>query len=999
MKPILKKALIVSTAILVPAAAIGIGCGVYFSSHGVERISQKGIFSMRYNENLNNEGYKYDYSATYGSPTSSNSATSNLSMLVLNEILHIRTEGKFEFDQKTGEVIQPSYESFEFANANSLVLTFVDTSLNESQLNPDYLKTQPDKYFQLVFNSDDASITPTPDNKQQKVLDKDSDDPRSINNSKVFGKIIASGFLGSKPNLDDPNISIDTTNKKFILAGLGVTFAPGNKWVDSNGHQTKYDICPKDMFYSFKRTWLYDKTYRRSHGGSQDLDSYFISKTQTTKRFGETQKYPNAYIFDFLNINEDKLENEDTAVQKTVDGQDAFTFSMNIFSKDGSINLDSSFSIRNIIKQYLVNDLTFSLAPSQYIDEVFNNQKNNYTSAGEITGEAAKYGIYTYGQDREHTLYASCYIPTYSEANREIFEYNKYYANKNWVESVQKGKVVNGKKQRTLNKVIIEYTGSIDSSTFINQAFTSYLNGTLSQVDYSLISDAQKQKLYGSSNDENVLISNSEKNGLQPTKKINVSQLTSRMVWQANPINNSSYSFNDVYSQLVYGSTIQQLNKGVANTGNSFFAGYGFDFRLLIQASINWQQYIQQAYSGTRDVWLSGAAQNAVFCSTSANSLTPADFIDQGINDLIYFDENGNKQVVTFKEMKELSAMTAEQIKDKYGEAAAQNFQKTKMQSPQYQQIKKAMKILLDKFYQEYNLDSSKNKIEFEIAYPFADQDEVKCSATKYIVENVINELDPRINAKFLKPTTRNEMLTSINQRRGAFNANLWSYDYEGIGSYFAAFTSTGGGTNIVNAYGIFAKDPDNDPDELFQNQVVEGITIIRPSRGKVRSLQQQFPQFTELAKYVREHFDSDLADGAQSYDEMLKVENWDLINNYQNNNIIQYFTQKLDGDQWVADLDRNPNQLNPIAELPVIYKKFESDASWQQSSSYEEQGKGWVGLIKEFDSIKGVSIDTESSVDRIESVNYTLYLSEYIVPLSKYGLQYFEDIKYEVEA
>ena len=84
---------------------------------------------------------------------------------------------------------------------------------------------------------------------------------------------------------------------------------------------------------------------------------------------------------------------------------------------------------------------------------------------------------------------------------------------------------------------------------------------------------------------------------------------------------------------------------------------------------------------------------------------------------------------------------------------------------------------------------------------------------------------------------------------------------------------------------------------------------------------------------------------------------------------------------------------------MPVIYKKFESDASGQKSSYYVEKWKGWVGLIKEFDSIKGVSIDTESSVDRIESVNYTLYLSEYIVPLSKYGLQYFGDIKYEVDA
>ena len=50
-------------------------------------------------------------------------------------------------------------------------------------------------------------------------------------------------------------------------------------------------------------------------------------------------------------------------------------------------------------------------------------------------------------------------------------------------------------------------------------------------MDYSLISDAQKQQLYGNDfNNKEVLIANSEANGLRATKNINISKLNTRTV-------------------------------------------------------------------------------------------------------------------------------------------------------------------------------------------------------------------------------------------------------------------------------------------------------------------------------------------------------------------------------------------------------------------------------------------------------------------------------------
>ena len=223
-------------------------------------------------------------------------------------------------------------------------------------------------------------------------------------------------------------------------------------------------------------------------------------------------------------------------------------------------------------------------------------------------------------------------------------------------------------------------------------------------------------------------------------------------------------------------------------------------------------------------------------------------------------------------------------------------------------------------------------------------------------------------------------MLQEINQRSGAFNANLWSYDYEGIGSYIAAFFSDGGGINLINAVGIFSKNPNSDKEQLFNDRV---------SKETLNTLQANFPKFTELSKYIRDNFDNLIKAENNNVWEGFLVENWDLLNNKQMNLINDFFTKNPE----------HQNEINPINVLPAILKAFEADASWEKNGTTPDQkAQGWVDLIKEFNSIKGVSIDTESSVDKLTNVNYTLFLSEYIIPLSKYGIQLYSDFKYEVD-
>ena len=978
MKPKLKKYLIIGSSILIPVSLISLGTGLYFNSSNLERISQKGIYNIKINEPLNNEGYKFDLSYSYGSVSN----TSKNSLLLINELLHLKSEGDFKYDQINDVVIQPSYESYKFSLIDSIVLTFVKAGTSMQELkNAD--PNNSDLFFQLVFDSDDDSITPqfNPSNNNDFVLTKTSNDPRSINNPNVFGKILSSGYLSQKINLDDQNLNIDTTQHNFMMVNLGVTFNDNAYWVDSNGNKTKYNICPEDMFYSIKRTLLFDRKYRQSHGGSKELDSYFIEKTQTTKLFGENQKFPNEYLFEFFGIKKDYLYDETKAIQSLLGNPNkkSYVFTFNIFNNNQVTDSTFVYSNYEIINKYLINSLTFSLSPSQYIKEKFaDNQNVNQTKVGTIEGEARKYGIYTYGQNREDVLYASYYIPVSSSGGREVYQYNKYHPDLEWVNNVENGFEKDGKTYKNLNTVILEYAGGIDSSTFNNQTFNAFLSGTVSEMDYSLISDAQKQQLYGNDfNNKEVLIANSEANGLRATKNINISKLNTRTVWQAFPTDNLQYTFNDVYAKLVYGSSIDELNNGSAIISNTFFGGVGLEFRNLIQASINWNQYIQTAYSGVRDAWLSGAAQDAKFSSTNPNSLKPADFNELGINDLFYLDEKGQQQTVTLKEMKTHSGKTGAELDAEYGPGTSNDMQLALSKSPQYSQIQKAMKALLDKFYQENNL-SNNDLIQWEIPYSFADQDETKCKATKYIVENVINGLDPRIKATFFKPTSRNDMLNSISQRRGAYNANLWSYDYEGIGSYIAAFFSEGSGTNLMGAIAIFAKDPTSTNDKLFLNRL---------SKDEIKSLQTQYPLFTELAKFIATNINKEFGSNAS---EDVKVENWDLITNKDMNHIVSFFN----------DATKNPNNVKPIDLIPVLLKEFETESSWEKNTSLSEEGKGnmWTKLIKEMNSIKGVSIDTETSIDKLTNVNYVLYLKEYQIPISKYGINLFSNYQYEVK-
>ena len=57
-------------------------------------------------------------------------------------------------------------------------------------------------------------------------------------------------------------------------------------------------------------------------------------------------------------------------------------------------------------------------------------------------------------------------------------------------------------------------------------------------------------------------------------------------------------------------------------------------------------------------------------------------------------------------------------------------------------------------------------------------------------------------------------------------------------------------------------------------------------------------------------------------------------------------------------------------------------------------QAQDWADLIRELNSIKGVSMDLDNSISDPEVSSVDLFLREYIIPASRQGDSYLQDFR-----
>ena len=785
------------------AAIFGTSAGLYFSAGDLKNIADKKEYLVRSSTPLTLGGYHFDTSATYGP-----AATKTPEGLMTSNLIREKTIGETKFvknDSGRLVVAQSSKSKYSLELAKEIILTFKDG--NNS--------------VQVIFNSDEAEIDKSISmNDKPEVIQLESSNKKSINH-KYFDDLLSTG----KANLNLNGELESNVEGTYLLNSLGFTVHDDVSWVDHNGNPTKYKLNVRDFYYSYMRTWLFDTKYRRSHGGSETLDQYFIEMTSTTSRFTNEKEYPNDYLLGLFGIDALALRDESKTIQKVdIDGVSTDVFNVTALSGE------TSPSFKSLLDKAFLNSFLLSAAPSQFIDELVseNNDKIYPTSlpSGEkISGDANKFGIYIYGQKRTDNLFASSYIPVSAEENRIIFKKNIHFANKEFLNETN-----------TLERIIFEYS---TSPTFNDQLFNNFFEGTVSEMPYNSLTQQQKIKIFGLEGNDKFAI----EKGLLQVKQLNKTQLVQRTLLTTDPrkFNDNetgNYFFNESYSKIMYGSTIQELKSGTAKTANSFFNGSGFELRTLLNASINWFTFINNSTKGLKQLWLNHSAPNAVY--NSSIETTPFDNL-ASVNNIGYF--NGDTKVVTTeKEMKQLFLDNSSSIDEQY-------------KNKNFLEIKRLVEELLDR----EGIVAS-NPLEWSIVYPHADasSNKIKIDQLDMVVKTIkLLDSKGRLKPTLYVPNNRDEMMQAVNDNKAISDFNGWGYDYEGIGSFLDGI-SHGKGISLLGAFSLYSN-----------------ITNTK--------LRAQSPEFAKLSDRIKEIMNPDLPNN-------LKVEDWISFTNDDNNNIDSKF-------------------------------------------------------------------------------------------------------------
>ncbi|MGL5204722.1 MAG: OppA family ABC transporter substrate-binding lipoprotein, partial [Metamycoplasmataceae bacterium] len=571
------------------ATVFGTSAALYFTAGNLENIATKKEYLIRSSSPLSIDGYYFDMSATYGSATTKTAQT-----LLSSGLIRVETTGETKFVKDSGGnlvVSQSSKERLVLDLGKEVIFTFKN-ALGDIQY--------------AVFDSDEAELDPSTSTSIEKPETQilKSNNKKSIN-SDYFDNLI----LGSA-NLVDGKL-VPNPAGTYQMRSLSFTVKDDIFWVDANGNKTTYKIQPKDFYYSYMRTWLFDTNYRRANGGSSELDKYFINESGAANRLTDDKKYPNNYLLGLFGISSAFLRDEDSTIKIIeIDGAKKEVFNIE------SIPEEDKPAFSPFLSKTLLNSYLLSPAPAALIDELADKTKDiEYPVDGpnkKVTGNALKFGIYTYAQKRTDNLFSSSYIPTSAERNRIIFTKNLHFANKEFLQ-----------RDDTLERIIFEFS---TSPAYNEQLFNNYFEGTVSEMPYASLTQQQKIKIFGSSYDEEFAI----KKGLLQVKQQNKSQLVQRTLLSTDPRklndNERSYYFNDQYARIIYGSSIDELRTGTAITANSFFNGPGYQLRTLFNASVNWYTFVNNSSKGLKQLWLNHTAPNAQYSFSSDK--TPFDYAD-----------------------------------------------------------------------------------------------------------------------------------------------------------------------------------------------------------------------------------------------------------------------------------------------------------------------------------------------------------------------------------
>lgn len=725
---------------------------------------EKNEFVSEYNAELTTRPFEWDSSRAYGGYVDG-----SFSYLTGGELFRTKAikaavvKSVYLNSTKKIETIvsQPTLAKYQLGLAKAVVVTLKDGNTK-------------------VFDNDDADITvPTPD------------------------LVLKDGAVNEK-YFSNPNFYLTSKNEKSINSAaftealnnakkLQVVVKEGIKWVDNTGKATKYEVVPKDFYYSWIRTVDINEEQRHSDGGSTELDSLFkkeISKTANNV-FTDKESYNNEYLFKVFGVDSNKFYDESSFLTNVAEGVEGYAGkqALTFETLAGATPKFKEFTQSTLLGR----DMTFMAAPSQYIDEINASKKQPlYTETNELlTGDAAakyleelnkmpvdskafKAGVYWYGTSVKSTLFSGAYYAKGTFALSSSVAKNLHSWDTEFVNRTD-----------TINTITHLYQQKqLDPKEFYNAIFLKYEQGTVSDISYTQLTESQKEKVS----------KNPLGYGFRLTKKLNARRPYYELA--SNPFVNNrvgdkpNYSFNEAYAQLVFGTSIENLKADKQNR-DSYVSGLGLSFRTILNAAINWDVVIGEMTGGIAKAWVAKVADGSSIGGSDQETSkykNPAD-VDDKINALSAVDKDGN--LISFGEYgNELNPSENAKVNNDKSDIT------DKLKSAGWDVLKQKMDELLKEFDKQHPTLAGQ-PIQFSYLFPYSNAPDKYLVAYKAF-EEVVSQLNPRLqlNVKtftgLADPKVKEEFTTWRNDGIAAANLISWGYDYDSIGSGYDGLSWTG---------------------------------------------------------------------------------------------------------------------------------------------------------------------------------------------------------------
>ncbi|WP_029906537.1 OppA family ABC transporter substrate-binding lipoprotein [Mycoplasmopsis opalescens] len=885
--------------------------------------ADEGIFRALYSTEYSEKSYEIDKSAAYGSLLNIPEDA------LVSGLVRIESIGRPHVMEENGkkEIKYPSLNRLKLELADKIIVT-VDGK-------------------EHVFDQDDVDTYPKPD-KDGKYYNNTRYKAYSTNKNSVNSE----NFLESLKKATKVQFAI----RKDVF------------WSKQNGEKTNYTVNGEDFWISWLRTnyltsqrrWkdlpagsVKTKKVKGKDGKETEVlyteidEAAALTASEGTNYFTSQRRYPNKYLYALYGVDADKFDKKETFVSE-YQGQSAVTFEKTAASQ--------SALWYDLITNIIASGYEFVPAPSKYIKELdekeqwivkpFESDKTGGKSKEQITQELKDKirlleknnplrtsGIYWYGVSNEGVLGVGPYLYKGYKKNGEVtLEKNPNYYDKLFVNNTKSG----GLKQTGINKIVLAYK-KIDDSQIKTTLYQEFISGRLASVQFSQLEASA----------ENEVKQNPEVYGLSYAKEYNTNKLRTELTPQLLPSFDATETtaenlewYNDNFAKLMYGVSKEELTKvqdqKAASILSTSYAGTGLVFRTIIGAALNHAHFTNQLYSSKTRPWLVYVPQDGQIGGTDAlnsDKKTPIDYYDT-LNSVYAVDKDINK-------VKDKNNKTEVSVKDAT-DAISQTSGDGAYKSPMFEELKSAMKQLLDQVYRTYNIPATE-KIEFSLIHRYTNWGPISFETESKKLVETLNQLDSRLDIKYEK-YGKNEIpkiYASLFYNKAWVTAAGWGNDVDNIGSSWDGMINVSAG---IGALGLLAHD------EVAQNK-----------------LKASFPEVVELAKAFSKYIDDNSAATASNdklfvVPEELKPVNWKNMPIHVVGTISDNFVhiEKKENKYVISEKANTATDLGTIrAQFLLTYARNQTNA---KNIELTKQLAHWIGITN-YDNEKNVLKETFSPV------------------------------------